>query len=315
MNQTLYINVSTQQLVAGPLSNSAASVASQFIGSHVALDLVFLADNGDGTLSVLGWNAYAAQIGVFAPMAKSFQGFFPLTFGDDTTPPIPAGAFARRIEAELNVLASIIAAGGITLSGQVGGPFAVFFNEPGARDLIGSSNDQLFPGAQVTVDRAQEGTETQAEIQIIRFAALAAAFNDSWTNFASDHNPNAVNGKSGVLSLATAACRQIVGNSGSGPATLEVRVTPPGGQPMTVLSAPFTLINSQLADDSTAPVDLAEVPTRSEVNAAIADAVSGTAANPSSVEALTLTPGTTYTASDLTAIISKLNALIAALTR
>ncbi|MCX6907044.1 MAG: hypothetical protein NTY01_03260 [Verrucomicrobia bacterium] len=319
MNPTLYINVSDRRLVAGPLSNSPVAMPDQFFGSHAALDLVFLADNGDGTLAVLDWDAYAVAVGVIAPASQPIIGFFPLGFGEDATPLLRSSAFARRIEAELNLLDSIIEAGGATVVGPVGGPFKVFFNEPGERELIASENDQLFPGAKVVVDRAQEGDDDVREIQLIRFVRLPAAFEDAWTNFAEGYNANAANGKTGVISLATAGCRQIVGSATAAAAMIEVRVTPPGGDPMTVLSAPFQLVNSQLVDASAEPVELADVMTAAEVNAAIADAVAtavaGTASNPYTVATLTLTPGETYTASDLTTIIAKLNALITALTR
>ncbi len=179
-NQTLYINTSRRCLVSGVNSVAAAAVPDQVVGGRPLFDLVFLAEDPDGALRELDWSAYSIAADIAGTAALPLAGLFPLTFGANSTPQFGATATARRIEAELNLLAPVVAAGGVTLEGPVGGPFKVFFSAVGARSLIAAGVSQFFPAAQVIVERAQTGDATTREIQIVRLQRSPAAYQNVW---------------------------------------------------------------------------------------------------------------------------------------
>ena len=61
---------------------------------------------------------------------------FTLTFGLDTAPAFPSTATAANVETALNLLQGVIDVGGLTVTGNVGGPFTVTFTTAGDQASI-----------------------------------------------------------------------------------------------------------------------------------------------------------------------------------
>lgn len=110
------------------------------------------------------------------------SGVWTLTFDGDTTAALPYNASPSVVETELNDLASITAAGGVTVSGEAGGPYQIAFADVGAQIALTATTGGLYPPTSATVYEARVGDASTAEIQIVALdrqsAALATTFTD-----------------------------------------------------------------------------------------------------------------------------------------
>ncbi len=108
-------------------------------------------------------------------------GVFTLTFDGDETAPIAFDADAGDIESALDLLASVIAVGGVTVTGSAGF-FFITFNTVGDQVQITSDGDGLAPLTIAQVGTILEGTVDVQEIQTLRLFQNAAAVSDLVTN-------------------------------------------------------------------------------------------------------------------------------------
>lgn len=110
------------------------------------------------------------------------SGVWTLTFDGDTTASLAYNATPSAIETALNALTSITTAGGVTVSGEAGGPYQVAFVNTGAQVALEATTGGLYPPTSATVYEARVGDASTAEIQIVALdrqsAALATTFTD-----------------------------------------------------------------------------------------------------------------------------------------
>ena len=110
------------------------------------------------------------------------SGVWTLTFDGDTTAALAYNATPAAVETALNALASITAAGGVTVSGEAGGPYQIAFADVGAQTALAATTGGLYPPTSATVYEARVGDASTAEIQIVALdrqsAALATTFTD-----------------------------------------------------------------------------------------------------------------------------------------
>jgi hypothetical protein len=99
---------------------------------------------------------------------KPVAGTFRLSFDGDTTVDIAYGATPAVVETALNALPSISSVGGVTVSGEAGGPWQITFNSVGPRPLIGGNGDKLTPLSGVKIVTEQEGSPSLREIVVVR---------------------------------------------------------------------------------------------------------------------------------------------------
>lgn len=102
-------------------------------------------------------------------------GSFTLTFGANTTAALAFSASASDVETALNLLASVIAAGGVTVTGS-NGYFVITFVDEGARTQITIDETNLAPvsiGEEATL---LQGSGSIAEVQSIRFFQNPGAY-------------------------------------------------------------------------------------------------------------------------------------------
>lgn len=126
------------------------------------------------------------KTGVGPVGAGATAGTFTLTFGADTTTDLDFDASASEVQSALNALASIVSAGGVTVTAaQNGGPWQIAFETAGARDPITADADNLFPLCQLQNYPLREGTVSLTEIQLLVIERQPAALTTSWSSFPS----------------------------------------------------------------------------------------------------------------------------------
>lgn len=110
------------------------------------------------------------------------SGTFTLTYGGDTTTALAYNASTTAVAAALNALASIVSAGGVSVSGEAGGPYQVTFTNAGVRTAISATTGALYPLTQATIYEAREGTVDVSSIQIIALDRQSAALAETFTD-------------------------------------------------------------------------------------------------------------------------------------
>ena len=147
-NPTWNINLSDETakgLLASPLTESLAQSPEFVRRDGRGRDLRFLVLAGDGTFADANINASSlVEVAIGTPDDPPTSGEFTLTFGANTTSSIQHDAPAASVEAKLSSLASISAAGGVTVT-KDGGIYIVAFTSVGARSLIVLNTGTLSP--------------------------------------------------------------------------------------------------------------------------------------------------------------------------
>lgn len=186
----LYIDTTNKVLLANFLTSNAPARSLVFeAGDLVPLQLHFLQrNNSSGTVGQL-LNSYidpatvtpvSLAIGTIgqAPTAGTFS----VTFGADTTAQLAFNITATALATALNALASVTTAGGVTITGNAGGPWRITFNTPGVISTnfsVGAGD--LSPTSQGIVGVAVTGATGVNCVQVITLVQNPAALQNIWT--------------------------------------------------------------------------------------------------------------------------------------
>lgn len=248
----LYINVANGQFIRSLTSDAIVSPPDLVAGDEareIVLHFVTVAKPDAFTLTIteLDYSLHAVSLGVGVRGSAPTAGVFPLTFGANTATGLARNATAAAVEAALNALASVTAAGGVDVEGDAGGPYSVVFRSNGARDPITSANDSLYPESEVQIQRAQTGSAALADIQTVRLVRKPFAFRDAWT-------PYEGGGLYGLLDLsALAQIEDLLGTNKSLACTMEIKVAPPGGSIGTLSQQSVTVLKPLMPVNAVGP--------------------------------------------------------------
>lgn len=111
-------------------------------------------------------------------------GTFTLTFGADTTAALAYNATAAQVASALNALASIVSAGGVSVTGPDSGPYQIVFTSVGTRTAITGNSDLLYPLSSIQVYEARAGSVSVNEIQVVVLDRQPAALAETFTALA-----------------------------------------------------------------------------------------------------------------------------------
>lgn len=115
------------------------------------------------------------------PIDESPQaGTWTVSFGGDTTAALAYNITAAGLAAALNSLASITAAGGVTVS-KIADNYNIVFNQNGARGDITTNPAALIPLSAATVAVLQVGNSTRPQIALIHLQRTIAGLATSFT--------------------------------------------------------------------------------------------------------------------------------------
>ena len=156
--------------------------------------------------------ASLVEVAIGTPDSPPTSGAFTLTFGADTTSSLAYNITGANLQTALNALASITAAGGVTVT-QDSGLYIVAFNSVGARSLITFNKGTLAPAVLDTnnVLEVQAGDASTQEIQIVVLKKGYLAYS---SDFAPDANGSiaASDIQTGTTSLPQITRITITGN-------------------------------------------------------------------------------------------------------
>ena len=124
-------------------------------------------------------------------------GTWTVSFGGDTTSALAYNITAAALATALNALASITAAGGVTVS-KIADNYNIVFNQNGARGDITTNPAALIPLSAATVAVLQVGTSTRPQIALVHLqrtiAGLATSFSPTAASAITIENLSAWNG-------------------------------------------------------------------------------------------------------------------------
>lgn len=164
-------------------STSPVSNPSFFLGDLAKLQIFFIEQTGLGSYprqEVAGLGTPGIRVAVGQIDASPTAGHFTLTFGGNTTNVMDYNTTASFMETKLNQLASIDAAGDVTVS-KVGDNYAIKFNSNGSRGAFTGDASALIPLSNVGISVLQEGDGTKPEIVLVHLQQNVAALATSFT--------------------------------------------------------------------------------------------------------------------------------------
>lgn len=168
-------------------SSSPISNPSFYLGDLAKLKIYLIEQTGLGTYprqEVPGLGSPGIKVAIGEIDANPTAGHFTLTFGGDTTQSLDYNITASMLETRLNQLASIDAAGDVTVS-KVGDNYAIKFNTNGSRGAFTGDGAALIPLSTVGISVLQEGDGTKPEIVLVHLQQNVAALATSFTASAS----------------------------------------------------------------------------------------------------------------------------------
>lgn len=173
---TLYVDTSRNALVVSPQTTQRCLPPVLTVGDTVPVTLAFLTRNpqplntGQPLYLYQDQSSAGIQLAIGSAGPLPTAGTFTLTWAGSTTAALPFNCSAYDLYTALNALASIAVNGGVSVSGNIGGPFTIGFNLPAVRAAFTADASNLYPVAAAAIAVNTAGTTTIPARQTISFA-------------------------------------------------------------------------------------------------------------------------------------------------
>ena len=222
MATNVYVNTAAKDpasaICLSAVNTGPDQMLTMVLGDKVSINLYLV--NGGSYDAASGAVGYTVKVGIGPSGANPTGGTYTLTYGGDTTSALAYNASAATVSTALNLLASIIAAGGVTVSGTWP-VLTVVFSAVGARTAITAAVDALTPTSSILISEFQVGDGSTRSKQGLRFVRTPAVYQDTWAAI--------TDGWSGTLDLNTFELADLLGTQSALFTDLEIEVTDPDG--------------------------------------------------------------------------------------
>ena len=180
------VDVENKRLVSSFLSTRTTTPQAAIFGDTPSITVRLVEGNDDGVN--LPWRyvdltGYSIRVAIGNPGGDPTSGTFTLTFDGDTTASLNYNATAAEIDTELNGLASMVTAGGCTVSAVSSG-YQVAFDTVGAQNTITATTDSLFPASSAYIYEATTGDGSTNEVQVVTLEVDNSAYVELTTDIA-----------------------------------------------------------------------------------------------------------------------------------
>lgn len=192
----LIIDRTTRTIYESLFSTQLKNLGSPISGGQIPLSIIIVDPIIGSTIGgrvwepvdvSTGWDWIRASIG--QGNLPLLAGTFTMTFGANTTAAVPYNPTALQLANALNAIASIAAAGGVTVANVVaenGVPdpqfFVITFGSNGAQALITGDNTNLAPLAILNFGHLLTGTASRKAVQTLHISQSPAALLQTTTN-------------------------------------------------------------------------------------------------------------------------------------
>lgn len=173
-NGIAYSSFSGSQQVSQP---------SFYVGDKAQIEIYLIKETGVSNYprqEVITGGSVSLKVAVGQIDETPSAGTWKLSYDGDTTSALPYNITAANLQTALNLLASITAAGGVTVS-KVGDNFNITFNTNGARADLISNSSGLIPLSVAGISILQTGDSTHPQISLVHLQRTVAAYSESFT--------------------------------------------------------------------------------------------------------------------------------------
>ena len=184
MARDLFIDLTNNRLAASETNLTPASPPVFTKGDNGTFNLYFLQATGviNAPFTVVDRSTTSVKLGIGSRSLLPETGDYTLTFGANTTSAIPAAATAGQVATALNAIASVISAGGVTVTGALEDHFTIRFATAGTRGSFTADVSQIIPDTVAIIDERVAGSATVKEVAEIQLRLTPAVFQSTWTN-------------------------------------------------------------------------------------------------------------------------------------
>ena len=259
MATNIYFNTAAQDpqnaVCLNEVNTGPSSILTMVLGSKIPVNLYFV--DGEGAFDPLSGDAtYSVKVGIGKLGQSSTGGTYTLSYGGNTTSALAYNASAATVSTALNLLASIVSAGGVTVSGTWP-VLVVTFNSVGVRTAITGTQDALTPTSALIIDEFQVGDVSTVSKWGIENAISPPVYQTTWTPI--------TNGWTAVLDLSTFELAASLAGVDATGMYFEARITDPSGNPR-VWAQPLMLVRNRVINPgSLVPADRDSYLTAAEV--------------------------------------------------
>ena len=178
-NFDLIVDSGNGRLISSFTSTQTAIAPKAIYDDEVAISVRIVESNNNAELPWrdVDLTGQTIRVGIGKPGEQPTDGTFTLEFGGDTLPDQSFTATtAATLDTALNLLASVISAGGVTVTNFGTTGYKVEFDTVGAQTLITADADGLTPTSGATIARTRTGDGSTQEIQVVTFERTRAAY-------------------------------------------------------------------------------------------------------------------------------------------
>ena len=180
------VDVENKRLVSSFRSTRTTTPESAVFGDTPDISVRLVESNESGNdvpWRYVDLTGSSIRVAIGNPGGDPTSGTFTLTFSGDTTTALNYNATASEVDTALNALASMVTAGGCTVS-QVSAGYQVTFDSTGDQALITATTDSLFPASSAYIYEATTGDGSTNEVQVVTLEVDNAAYVELTTDIA-----------------------------------------------------------------------------------------------------------------------------------
>lgn len=183
--QRLIVNVETGSLLPSFEAVVGTTQPRYVVGDNTPVEIYLVKSVGAlaGVAQVPFPGGSTVRLAVGVVNQQPTAGSWSLEWNGDTATGLAYNITPAALQTALNALASITAAGGVTVA-AVGNHYQITFNSNGARVDFTAGDDTLTPASQVGIVTLQQGGASQKEIVLVNLAVSPVALTTSFTDVA-----------------------------------------------------------------------------------------------------------------------------------
>lgn len=181
------VDVENKRLVSSFTSTRTATPESAVFGDTPDISVRLVESNEASNANpwrYVDLTGSSIRVAIGNPGGDPTSGTFTLTFSGDTTTALNYNATASEVDTALNALASMVTAGGCTVTDASAG-YQVTFDSTGDQALITATTDSLSPSSSAYIYEATTGDGSTNEVQVVTLEVDNAAYIELTTDIAS----------------------------------------------------------------------------------------------------------------------------------
>ena len=201
MGRNFYIDTTNQRLAVSTTSLTPAPVPEFVCGDTNVFNLYFLEATGNiaNPFIVVNKSSSSVKLAIGSKMALPTSGTYTLSFSAQTTGAINYSATSGTIQQSLNLLSTIISAGGVSVSGSAETSFIISFGNIGQRNTIIANVSQMIPSTTAFIEKRITGSVTTKEVQELTFRVNPAVSQNTWANTGTSISGESIKSASVIL--------------------------------------------------------------------------------------------------------------------